>query len=264
MRPTRTPSEQHAISAIVAKLMADGHQVTELADITDRPDAALQVDGRIVAVECRTFTSERLLRLHGIDQPEGKIFQIYLPLEPHVWVQGAIEAKAAKVREYKERCGASAVWLVLHSARGIFNHLSAIFEQGLADLFYIAVCSRPHPFERIYLTGEYDLPPVCIFQPEESPIHRKKYQKMKVKRIPIERYFFSKVIAIEAPNGQGQITMNFDQTIEQNFLLQPLDKRFRIDYTEIASVQNAFIAQKSLPHLVYAEPIESVGQEGSQ
>ncbi len=255
MRPIRTPSEQHAISALCNTLRADGDEVEEILEVTDRPDAAIRFNGRVVAVECRTFTSERLLRLHGIDWPEGRIFQIYLPLEPHVWIRTAIEAKAEKVPEYLARCNAGTAWLILHSARGVFSHLSGLFECGLANLFHIGVWSLPHPFERIYLTGENDLPPVCIFRAEDQATYQEKYVNLRVKRIPIARHNFGQFTATEAPNGEGQITINFNQTFDRNILLQPLDHRFRADYTEIAKVENAFVAQQTLPSVIYAQPI---------
>lgn len=255
MRPIRTPSEQHAISALCNTLQADGNEVEEIPEYTDRPDAAIRFNGRVVAVECRTFTSERLLRLHGIKQPEGRVFQIYIPVEPHVWIRNAIEAKANKVPEYLARCNADSAWLVLHSARGIFSGLSSLFEAGVADLFHIGVWSIPHPFERIYLTGEDDLPPVCIFRAEDKATHRDKYANMRIKCIPIIRKHFAQITATEGPNGEGQITMRFDQPIEQNFLLQPLDRRFRANYTEIAKVENAFVALQTLPSIILAQPI---------
>ena len=255
MRQIRTPSEQQAIAALCAILRNNGDTVEELPEYTDRPDAAIRFSGCIVAVECRTFTPERLLRLHGMDWPEGKPFQIYIPLEPHVWIREAIEAKAAKVPEYLARCGASSAWLILHSARGVFGHLSRNFEGGLSDLFHIGVWSFPHPFERIYLTGEDNLPPVCIFRTEDEQKLREKYANMRIKCIPIERHYIGQVTATAAPNGEGQITLDFNQVIERNILLQPLDIRFRADYSEIAKVTNAFVAQRTLPSLIYAEPV---------
>ena len=234
----------------------------EVPEITDRPDAALEIDSRLVAIECRTFASERILRLHGLDMPDGIPFQIYLPLEPHIWVRDSIDAKAPKAAEYMLRCQAQSIWLVLHSARGSFGHMAQLFNDGLEDLFYIAVWNSPHPFERIYLTGEFDLPPVCIFRAEDRVLLAEKYQALKVTRIPIERHLFSHNRATAGPNGMGQITMNFNQPLKQNFLLQPLDQRFEFDYQDIARVQNALEALQTLPQRIYAEP-KSKGRSSS-
>ena len=138
MRPYRTPGEEHAISSIVAALRNEGRTVEEIPGITDRPDAALLIDGILVAVECRTFTPERVLRLHGLDMPDGHFHQLYLPLEPHIWLATALSAKAQKIEEYKRRTGASNVWLIAHSVRGMFSQLASLYERGLEDLFHIA------------------------------------------------------------------------------------------------------------------------------
>ena len=258
MRPARTPSEHHAITSLLALLALEGHNVREIPEFTDRPDAAFEVDDQRVAIECRTFASERVLKLHGVEMPDGKPFQIYLPLEPHVWVRDAIDAKSPKAAEYMARCQAQSIWLVLHSARRSFGHMARLFNEGLADLFHIAVWGTEHPFDRIFLTGEYDLAPICIYRTEDGPALREKYKDLTVKRIPIERHLFSHNLATEGPNGQGQITMNFNQTLERNFLLQPLDRRFRYDYTEIERVTNAFEALQTLPQLGYAQPVNAL------
>jgi len=261
MRTNRTPAELHAVSALCSALQEDGDTVEQMPGFTDRPDAAIRLNDHIVAVECTTFTSERLLRLHGIDMPEDKPFQIYVPLEPHMWLHEAIEAKAKKVPVYLTRCGAESAWLILHSARGLFQDLSELFNGIVATSFHIGVWSFPHPFERIYLTGEYNLPPVCIFRAENEATHRDKYAKVVIERIPIQWRYLWKVRATEAPNGQGRITLNFNQAIERRFLLQPLDRRFRADYTEITRVENALVAQQTLPSIIYAERVISVERE---
>jgi hypothetical protein len=86
MRAERTPSEKHAIETLAHVLRAEGREVIEDPDWTDRPDALFVIDGRRVAIECRTFTSERLLKLHGLDMPDGRPHQIYIPFEPHMWI----------------------------------------------------------------------------------------------------------------------------------------------------------------------------------
>jgi len=257
MRPLRTPSEQHAIDALKASLVAELHDVREIPEITDRPDAAFVVDGRTVAVECRTFTSERLLRLHGLNQPEGKVHQIYLPLEPHVWIREAILAKEPRIPEYAARCNASAVWLVTHSARGIFSQLTSLYAEGLSDLFHMAVTQTPHSFERIYITGEDDLPPVCIFSENDDLDQRLKYSKKNVICIPVRRHFFARVTATEGPNGQGQISIDLHQPDQVQILLQPLDRRFSVDYSQIRALPTEQVAQSGELSMLYAEPIAS-------
>lgn len=212
------------------------------------------IDGRRVAIECRTFTSERLLRLHGLDQPNGKLFQAYVPLEPHIWLAEAIAAKEPKVAEYKKRADAESVWLVVHSARGNFSHLTSLFDNGFSDLFHIGAWQTPHSFERIYITGEYDLPPVCIYDRAEFVAKNEHFLKKRVLLIPVKLHLFGVSMATEGPNGEGQITLNLGQSEQKQFLLQPLDKRFRVDYSPITSRPSEEVALSSDLSMLYANP----------
>lgn len=255
MREERTPTEQHAIDSLVKALESEGFNVSQIPDITDRPDAALIVGGRTVAVECRTYTSEKVLQLHGIKIERDKPYQLYFPLEPHIWVKSAIEAKAKKVEDYIKRCNADACWLVLHSERGGFAQLGDMYSGELSKLFLYGAWSIKHSFERIYLTGEDGLPPVCLYNIEDDEIFRDKYSSIQIQRLPVQRFLFANVVATEGENGEGKITFNFNQKIIQNILLQPLDKRFKVDYSGIENIENAFISLQHLPGMIYAKPV---------
>jgi len=223
-------------------------------DITDRPDAALIIDGDLVAIECRTFTSERILRLHGADMPEGQMHQLYLPLEPHIWLGQAIAAKTKKIEDYLNRTGAASVWLIAHSARGMFSHLAELYEKGLADLFRIAAYQTPHGFQRIYLTGECDLQPTCIFNrdSEEAGQDWETYSRKQVISIPAAGYLFAKVTAIEGANGEGQISGSLFRPDQTRIYLQPLDRNHWIDYSELMSIPTEEVAESSSFSVLYS------------
>lgn len=238
MRAEQTPSEQHAIETLKQVLAAEGRKVLDL-NWPDRPDALLEIDGRRVAVECRTFTSERLLRLYGLDMPDGCTHQVYIPFEPHVWIAEATQSKASKVPEYLARTGAEACWLVLHAARGVFHRLVERYHYGAADFFRMGACQVPHDFERIYLTAEYadpPLPPVSLFSETDDIDDRARLQRMRVAEVPVERHWFGEAVAVEGPDGQAMVTLTLADPNQVRKFLQPLDRNLAVDYSQIEAV----------------------------
>lgn len=262
MRTTRTPSEQHAVTALLQFLREGGIDVCEIPEITDRPDAAFEFQGKRVAVECRTLTPERVLRMHGVERVEGRSYEIYIPEEPNLWIQRAIEAKQPRIADYKSRSGASECWLVVHSARGGFTNLGELYNSPNMVLFHMAVWQTPHSFDRIYLTGEYDLPPVCIFDRRNELALRPVYEKKKLICIRVRQQFMTYVTATAAPNGEGQISVNLSLPLLGRFHLQPLDKRFRVDYQAIMASRSGESVLASTPTVTYAEPIDGQPQPG--
>ena len=56
-------------------------------------------------------------------------------------------------------------------------------------------------------------------------------QKMRLLSLPILRYWFARAVATEGPNGQGTITVGPLMIGGPNSVnVQPLDKRFLVDY----------------------------------
>lgn len=254
MRDCRKHGEQYAIEEMLKALNKAGSIVTEIQGVTDRPDALFHVDGKKVAIECRTFTPERVLRLHGIKMVDGEQYQLYLPIEPYTWVRDAVEAKAKKVNEYIERSGADSCWLVLHSERGGFTNLGQMYHSDLSKLFEKGAWCSKHSFERVYLLGEDDLAPTCIYNVNNKKTDKVKYERLKIFKIPVIRYWFTKTKIKKGANGNNVVAWNFNQELKQNILLQPLDTNFKADYSEIECINNAFEAVKELPGMIIAEP----------
>lgn len=252
MRSQRTPHEDCAIAAVKALLDEQGHDVIEIPDITDKPDAALVVDGKTVALECRAYTPERLLRLHGLMKLPPAVHQVYVPLEPHLWIQRAVQDKAPKVEEYLERSGASVAWLVVHSA-GLFNFAS-LYNEGFDWVFKLGACSIDHGFQRIYLTGDHQLAAVCLFSEHDDLEQRRALRGKRVTGVPVDLRRFGWDTATAAPNGEGQIVIDFKQAAPP-LMLQPLDRALRVDYSVLDGRTAAeIILDPALAYLYTVEP----------
>lgn len=244
------------MDALKSELLKNGHSVVEREDITDRPDAALEIDGTIAACECRVFTPERLLRLHGLKMVNGELYQIFLPIEPHKWIQDAIHAKNPLIPDYRDRCKADEVWLIVHTLRGMFHDLATLTSGPLADLFHIGVWQTPHSFNRIYVVGEEVLKPICIFSDKNDNTEaRQKYAQMKILRLPVHIRFVGIITATQGPDGQGMITTPSMNQPHHTIKLQPLDRAFRVDYSRVTEVNFSNIGRGNTAPIMYAEPV---------
>ena len=136
----------------------------------------------------------------------------------------------------------------------MFSHLAELYVKGLADLFRIAAYQIPHDFQRIYLTGEYDLQPACIFNSgsEDTEKNRALYTKRRVVRIPAARYIFASITATEGANGEGQISASIFQPDQTRIYLQPLDSKHSIDYSELRSMTSEEIAKSPSRSILYS------------
>lgn len=244
MRPQRTPDEDQAISAVVAHLRASELHVNIDESITDRPDAVLVVNGERVALECRTFTPEKLIKEYKKDLVPDRNYQIFLPIEPHSWLGRAISEKNQKIDAYKLNGRASEAWLVVHSVRGPFSCLSEHFKPGLSALFFMSVFQTPHAFSRIYLSLGDEEPAICLYRADAQE-ERAMYEHKVVLSTPVLRYTVSRRKPKLMPDGTFSIVGNVFSEDEELVLLQPLDKSLRVDYEPLKSMPATEVARRT-------------------
>ncbi|TXL68924.1 hypothetical protein [Zeimonas arvi] len=234
MRPTRTASEQKAIDVLRESLAQKYAFIVEEDGITDRPDALFVVDGKRVAVECRIFTPERLMKLHGFRfAPEG-LYQIFMPLEPHVWVRGAVNEKSLKVNAYKKRCDAEEAWLVLHVGSAAFSHRVNKLEPTWELIGSVCgVCRAANTFDRVYVIDEFDRKAICLYRRDRGYcVSDPGGLDYPGERLPISITFFGRVRVAQLASGGKGVSVNLNNPIERVFL-QPLDKEYVADYSSV-------------------------------
>jgi len=95
---------------------------------------------------------------------------------------------------------------------------------------------------------------ICIFDKKDALETHEKYRAKRVKCIPIQRHFFARTIATQGPNGHGQITINMRQSDQVQHFLQPLDKNFRVDYTDLKALSTEDAAINDKFNLLIALP----------
>lgn len=239
MRIERTGDEQRAIEAIKKYILQRGITVEEDSDITDRPDALLILPGRRAACECRILSPEKILRMHGIKMQEGDRYRAFLPIEPHMWIRKAIEAKDPKVAEYKTRTNASEAWLILHAKAGFFQHLVDEVCGKYFDIAMMATHQIYHSFDYIFVvTSGGDVG--CIFAAPESSANQAKFRNWRVTTISVQIMGLGMVKATAGPDGQGVITVNMNAP-HNVVKCQPLDKDFDVDYSNVDALDFANI-----------------------
>ena len=232
MRPHRTPFEEAAVSKLLAALRNRNRNALIDPSISDVPDAVLIIDNERVAVECRTLTPEKVLRLHGLTLEEGQLHSVYIPLEPHAWIQRAVQDKNPRVQTYRERADSPTAALLLHS--------SQMFDRGLFEThrdFYVAALVHG----LLQTTCKFD---VVLFSDDQSeeilqissadsplgldPVAQ---EKIKILRIPMVHIHFGRFTPTEGPDGKGQLTVGpLLVGGPREVRLQPLDRAFRVDY----------------------------------
>lgn len=256
MREHRTKSEQKAIDALKKMLVERGKNVSEDEKIKDKPDAVLIVEGIRVAVECRILSPEMLMYYHGVKREPDKLYQLFLPREPHVWIGRSIEAKNGKIKEYKERGESEEAWLVVHVgfATGVrVGRLEASWEVvGYAYGTY----KTDNNFDRIYVVHEQNDEVLCIYRRDTGYCIKEIDQVTFPKgNIPIEISFFGHVKVKELDNGRPGITLNLNNPAER-LCLQPLDLNYGVDYSEIENLSFSNIGTGSgYPELFAYEKI---------
>ena len=251
MRLTRTPLEQSAIDALLGALEAAGQCASADPEITDSPDALLNVDGISVAVECRILTPERVLRLHGLRMLEGEVHSLSLPIEPHMWLAAALKAKNPKVPAYRAKSGAEYVALLLHSSsmfdRGAYESHKDFYTTALVHGLALSESN----FDAVLFADEHSKE-VLLLTDQPSPLRLPvaPQQKVKLTGLPILRQWFVHSTATEGPNGQGTVTVGPIMIGGPRAIaLQPLDHHFLIDYPSYyQTVADASAKGETLPY----------------
>jgi len=256
MRPKRKPDETHAITTLRKYLVSTGHRVEQFEEVTDRPDAAFSVDGIRVACECRHFTPASILELHGKQFVEGKLYQLFIPIEPHSWVREAILAKAPSINTYRATVRADEVWLLIHPpTESGLNFFIPKVDQRYFEMFAIGAWQTAHRFDRIYVTGQDTKDVACIFDRSKEETEGNNYRAANIIKIPVRFCFIHPTRLVESPDGQVVPKMKSLHHPDEKWELQPLDQRFCVDYSQVHGFSYANIGRGAEPPVLYAELI---------
>jgi hypothetical protein len=206
---------------------------------------------------------ERVLRLHGLTLKEGQLHSVFIPLEPHVWIQRALQDKNAKAQTYRQRSSAPTAALLLHS--------SDMFDRGLLEAnrdFYVAalvhgLLQTPCNFD-VVLFSDDQSDEVLQISVGSSPFGFEPVvqQRIMIQKIPMVHIHFGRLTATEGPDGKGQLTIGpLVVGAPHEIRLQPLDKSFRIDYTAyFEAVRAASSKGVKLPS-AYALPAHGTSED---
>lgn len=243
MRPVRKPVETYVLSLFAKALAARGIPPIHAPEITDSPDALFAIDGVPVAIELRYASHPELLKLlAGPEWPPDTVYEVFLPLEPHLWVRDAIRDKNKHVQKYKSRTGAKESWLLLHSTgnQAIIRDDRPIGSEIL-ELFRLGAYLETHAFDQIWLVevvGPHE-GAVPIFGPgiERPTVSAEAFVQARMP-YPMDRYWFSNAVVKDDGKGGQKLVINTNNLAAKPVCLQPIDSRFSIDYPAILSVPN--------------------------
>lgn len=259
MRPKQKLVERLALSLFAKALEERGIPPINAPEITDAPDAVFLIEGQPVAVECRYLSHPKLLRLLGPnDWPPNKVYEIFLPSEPHLWVRDAILEKNPKIPIYKARTGATQAWLLLHSStRQKILRPDRSLKSDFFQLLCLGAYDTPHDFDQIWiaeLSAELRMA-TPIFGPgvmrpnlsfdeylARQPTH------------PIDHFWFANPIIKGHEDGQKFVSINFNDLVSEPVCLEPLDERFTIDYPKILADPTRNANLKDLQYELYDDP----------
>ena len=254
MRSKRKPDETHAITTLREYLVSTGHRVEPFEEVTDRPDAAFSVDGIRVACECRHFTPRSILELHGKKFVEGKLYQLFIPIEPHSWVREAILAKAPSIDAYKATVKADEVWLLIHPpTESGLNFFIPKVDQRYFEMFAIGAWQTAHRFDRIYVTGQDTKDVACIFDRSKEETEGISYRSASIIKIPVRFCFIHPTQLVKNSNGKVVPKAKSLNNPDEKWKLQPLDERFSVDYLQVDDLSYANIGRGTEPPVLYAE-----------
>lgn len=238
MRPDRKYVEQRALSLFSSALIERGIPPIHAQEITDAPDALFLVQGQRVAVECRYLSHPKLLRLLGpVDWPADKVYEVFLPREPHLWVRDAILEKNPKIPAYKARTGAKQAWLLLHSA---IPHKILRPDRWVGSDFFQLLCHgahiTQHEFDQIWVAELSGDTPIAtpIFGPGVTTpcLTFDEYLRGQA-AYPIDHFRFVKPMIREGADGAKRIEVNLNDLVSEPVCLEPLDSRHSVDYAAI-------------------------------
>ncbi len=238
MRPKQKSVERLALSLFAKALEARGIPPIHAPEITDAPDAVFLIGGQLIAVECRYLSHPKLLRLLGPSYwSPDKIYEVFLPSEPHLWVRDAILEKNPKIPAYKAHTGATQAWLLFHSS--ILQKIlrpDRSLESDFFQLLCLGAHITPHDFDQIWiaeLSTDHRLATPVYGPGIEAPnISFNEYLKGQT-TYPIDHFWFGNPIIKVRDDGQKFISINFNNLVSEPVCLEPLDSRYNIDYPSI-------------------------------
>lgn len=241
MRPTRTPSEESALHALIAALRNDGALVEEVPGVTDKPDAALVLNGEVVAVECRRFMLQDLMRHYSPSRSTEGTRIAYFPLEPHAWVYKSIQKKNEKIPEYCANAGSKRAWLLLHSEPGALVELPDLYLHGHEQQFKLGAVTREHGFERVYLWGPTIAEPICLFSELDSIVARDRLRRNPPNTLIIRKLMLQTLDQSDSHSESATYTGKLSHSSKTALLLQPLDIRFKVNYSPDPSTEDSWV-----------------------
>lgn len=150
MRQSRTDEERAAIERLRSTLESEGAYIVDDGAFTDRPDWVFDYDGRRIGAECTCINVAQLMQWSNPRKrwEDGAHYEVRFANEPHLWVKRAIDAKASKVPEYKQRARCAEVWLILHSE---FTRLPLFAcPPSMLELMRGAAAAGPGGFDSIW------------------------------------------------------------------------------------------------------------------
>lgn len=240
MRPERTLMENMSIKTLLSFIRSCNQEVEIDNSITDSPDALITIEGKKISVECRNFFPAEILKLPGINAPkEGCFFEAVIPLEPHLWVRNAIREKQKKIGHYKDKTNCSEVWLLIHPP--YFTNLGMEKsgpEGDIPNLLYFGAQNIEHGFDRIFyfeLTDNQESCFMTCIYGEGTPSPSITPQEFIDKNppYPIKHILWGNVEVVGGEKGSpNRLRVNLNNT-EKIITSQPLDKRYKIDFSKL-------------------------------
>ena len=221
-RTRRTKHEDYALQKLTFYLQRNFTSVSIDPDVTDHPDALIQLDGKQIACEMSLVGVEDMFVWYHTKRPRKKDVQyiIRLPNEPHMWVAKILKKK--RLSDYKGE--ASEMWLVIHTeaqpSLPIF-FLDAWTKKAMAVplAHFQDQGSLKHNFDSLWLV--YQDEALCLWKrgtPVEDP------------EMDVSKGFptYTHILVNSEITRQGA---NIDLKaipVEQVITLQPCDKAFKL------------------------------------
>jgi hypothetical protein len=239
MRSEWKHSEKVALQLLSDALRSRGIPPIYCPDITDAPDALFLIDGRPIAVECRYIANSELLKHLGMHSLVPDIaYEVVIPREPHLWVRDAIAAKNVNIGKYMAKTGATEAWLLLHSSTAHPMLTGGDGDELFKTLLSLGTHLIPHGFTRIWFAeaGPTPLEAIEIFGPDipKPSFDWDKYVEGFLPGYPHDTRWFSPIIVKEGPDGGTIATTDFNDDRAKPIGLQPLDTKYKLDYSYLA------------------------------
>ena len=169
MRREPSPAEEASVAALVSAFLRDGRLAAIIPrEISDKPDALLEVAGVRIACECIQVPPQYIYQHHckhfPADAWSGKdILSIVWPNEPHHWVAEAIRKKSKLHAGYLQATGATESWLLIHSPLEPTQSFLDGSKEWIQWALRHGAKMVDHPFSQIFLwTPQGGIQPISV------------------------------------------------------------------------------------------------------